>query len=92
MCRHYTCDCLAEYLSITFGECNVVMAGSMDQTLTCTEDSTDPEPFQNRNICPTATSSSSEADTGMIIGIVVGAIVLIAIVGFVLYRRSQKTL
>jgi len=39
------------------------------------------------------TSSSSEADTGLIIGIVVGAVVLIAIiVCLVLYRRSVKAL
>jgi hypothetical protein len=64
-----------------WGKCFTV--DGRDHILTCNVDSN----------LGSESSPSSEADTAMIIGIVVGAVVIIAIiVCWVLYRRSQKTL
>jgi len=58
MCPHYTCDCLAGLLSVTFDEC--ISIGGVDQVWECFEDSTDPEPFQGY-LCPTV-ASTDESD------------------------------
>jgi len=57
MCPHYTCDCLADVMDVTFGECILVVEG-MGQIWTCIEDGADPVPYQNHNICPTVASTS----------------------------------
>merc|ERR1719233_1560267 len=55
MCPHYTCDCVADVMNATFGECVLVVEG-MGQVWTCIEDGTDPEPY-HYNICPTVAST-----------------------------------